>query len=115
MNSRFRAFLVLTCLFLFTVACASETGGAPLPVHTSTQVETLSVEPVQNGNLWYLPINKPGLPEANIEIIFLVVNDWQLEHPDLEIIDIDYLYMQNTYAISTSNFTYGVSLLVKQK
>jgi hypothetical protein len=51
----------------------------------------------------------------NIETIFIAIQDWQVQHSELEIVDVDYLYMQNTYSSKTENYTYGISLLTKQK
>ncbi len=97
---------LLVAIFLFTVVACSM--GAPAPTYPAGSNVEVNV-----GDMWYLPINKDGLPESNIDLIFTEIEAWQVEHPTLEIVDVDYLYMQNTYSGTTSNYTYGVSLLTK--
>lgn len=94
------AFLLMSC------------GGAPEPTHTP---QSSNSGIVHTGDMWYLPVNLDGLPEANMEAIFTIIGNWQREHPKLEIVDVDFHYMQRTYSEYTSNYTYGVSLLTKSK
>jgi len=108
--------MVILCLMgLF--ACRSTTtsiGGAPEPIHPVLSQDS-KVESVEVGNMVYIPINRLGLPEVNIEVIFTVIQSWQEKHPDRQILDVDYVWMQNTSNVNTSNYTYGVTILWEDK
>lgn len=109
---RFPTLFVLAMVVLLGLACAPE------PIHKTSEVpvdRTSSYGIYEDGSMTYIPINQKGLPEANMKMIFQEVNHWEAKHPDREVVDVDFHWMQNTESLYTINFTYGVSIYSRPK
>jgi hypothetical protein len=83
------------------------------PVYQLEQSVTGQYLTIEIGNMVYLPINKEGSVENNIEDIFKTVQAWEENNLEKEIISFQYVYKQEAYAISP--YVYGVSLYWKPK
>lgn len=84
------------------VSCADPTHQA----EPAAPVPAPGVGNVEIGNSTYIPINRDGTLESNIEVVFAAVDKWEKAHPDREIVDLDYVHQQNAYA--TGPYTFGV-------
>jgi hypothetical protein len=68
---------------------------------------------VEIGNCTYIPINRDGRKEANIEVVFTAVTNWENDHPEREVVFFDIADQQTAY--TTTPYTYGVTIYSRLK
>jgi len=106
-----RVLLVTEIVILIAVvACVAS------PVHTAPSADKIpAVTPgnVEVGNMTYIPVNRVGDLEANIELVFVAVQTWEDQHRDREVVSISPVHQQRAYA--TSSYTFGVIIYSRSK
>lgn len=104
-------FVVFGVLAIVVIAV-----GCTLPVHQAAAPAESAVVPsgnVEIGNATYIPINRFDNLERSIEVVFAAIAKWESEHPNREVVDIEYVHQQAAYA--TVAYTYGIIIYSRPK